>query len=165
MKKGFLLLFLTGCATVQYPMATKFVEGPPEANIVVMKWLTAMAIAEVDREMPMTSTLTDKLEAIKIQWVNGKFPCEQIIGGKPGITCVGVFKPKLQQIVVMEKPDECLSSTALAHELMHAMLYNVRGDGDGKHAMTEYWNTALNNANRMYCETNCRGFCILGGNK
>lgn len=159
MRKGLLLLFLTGCATSQWQDATKFVAGPSRQEITKMKVFTFMALSAVDREMQVDVGLAETAD-IKIRFMDGRFECNPD-GGLPE-KCVGVHRPRIKEIIVAYKPGMCLAYTSLAHELIHAMLHKIRGYGDAGHEQQEYWNTALNNANRMYCETNCRGFCSVG---
>jgi hypothetical protein len=160
MKKVLIILtFVLSACGHQRPIATKFIEGPAQSDIDIMKAWTVFVLKGTDRKMDPAEGYSH-LGTVNIKFMDGRFPCTL---GSPQY-CTGVYRPKENTLIVAYNPknDVCLNSTSLAHEFIHVMLVKFRDNGDPLHTQGEYWEDALTEINRVYCEMNCYGFCTFG---
>jgi hypothetical protein len=146
-------LILPACRTPR-PVYTQEETPPPQKEINALYSALARELILVDVRMDYDTT-SRAIAPTKIIFVNGEIPCNVPERNR----CRGVYRPHTDTILVDYIPGQCLSDTALAHEMIHALLTKIRLHGDGTHTQREYWDDALRPALLSYCRSNCRGFC------
>lgn len=150
------LLLLAGCGSVAVRKPfTSYVLPPPDRDQWAMLSMLQPEMLMVDQQMTYDAT-SRAATRVTYKYVNGHIPCDM---PEFDNLCDGLYDPARRIVTVMYEPGQCLSETALGHEMVHVMLWDIRGVGDPKHRMREYWSDALTKANQSFCQLHCRGFC------